>query len=318
MLIESNHNLLKSPSTPTQQLFAKSTSFILVNLILCLSEKLYLGKDCFICKQGGHRANDCPDKLKGGSQGSRMCLNCGDSGHDMFSCRNDYCSDDLKEIQCYICKSFGHLCCANIIDTSPKEVSCYRCGQLGHTGLSCMGSRGETTDVGSLSSCYRCGEEGHFARECSAKVSKRTRELSTPRQKFPKENRDYLEIRSVPHDLGKPRKKRKNQYVEGGFTRSGKGKQRGGWITEDPGDIHHYEAKANGWRSPVTPTNKNSKISNFIASGHASNSRASWKTRKLHFENSASNGSAKFYEHRFSASRFGNSSSDGMRRNYDR
>lgn len=40
-----------------------------------------------------------------------------------------------QEIQCYICKNFGHLCCVNFVDTSASEVSCYRCGQLGHTGL---------------------------------------------------------------------------------------------------------------------------------------------------------------------------------------
>lgn len=40
-----------------------------------------------------------------------------------------------QEIQCYICKSFGHLCCINFVDTSPREVACYRSAQLGHTGL---------------------------------------------------------------------------------------------------------------------------------------------------------------------------------------
>lgn len=40
-----------------------------------------------------------------------------------------------QEIQCYICKSFGHLCCADFADPGPGELSCYRCGQLGHNGL---------------------------------------------------------------------------------------------------------------------------------------------------------------------------------------
>lgn len=132
-----------------------------------------------------------------------------------FSCRNDYSQDDIKvsscslvfliivfsiafalssfmvfvlltvllmfflpnqEIQCYICKSFGHICCINFVDTSPREVSCYRCGQLGHTGLNSifmqsyggsLGETKETTDNRSPSLCYKCGEGGHFAHECT-------------------------------------------------------------------------------------------------------------------------------------------------------
>lgn len=39
-----------------------------------------------------------------------------------------------QEIQCYVCKCFGHLCCVNNRNAGPREVSCYRCGQLGHNG----------------------------------------------------------------------------------------------------------------------------------------------------------------------------------------
>jgi len=41
----------------------------------------------------------------------------------------------IQEIQCYICKSFGHLCCVTSGDDSLRQVSCYRCGELGHSGL---------------------------------------------------------------------------------------------------------------------------------------------------------------------------------------
>lgn len=55
------------------------------------------GKDCFICKKGGHRAKDCPDKkFSGGPYSAKICLKCGQSGHEMFSCKSDYSSDDLK------------------------------------------------------------------------------------------------------------------------------------------------------------------------------------------------------------------------------
>ncbi|KAI8525893.1 hypothetical protein RHMOL_Rhmol13G0266300 [Rhododendron molle] len=103
--------------------------------VFVFSHKKVEGQDCFICKKGGHRAKDCPEKYKRVSQSSKICLKCGDSGHEMFSCKNNYAHDDLKEIQCYICESFGHLCCADFADNGPGELSCYRCGQLGHTGL---------------------------------------------------------------------------------------------------------------------------------------------------------------------------------------
>lgn len=131
-------------------------------------------RDCFICKKGGHRAKNCPEKHMNVFSSSNICLKCGDPGHDMFSCQNLYPDDDLKvvfyliicivvyiigyflemilhsllffstrickifffqNIQCYICKKFGHLCCVNSTSDTSIHISCYKCGQTGHTGL---------------------------------------------------------------------------------------------------------------------------------------------------------------------------------------
>lgn len=293
------------------------------------------GKACFICKKGGHRANDCPERSHGGSQSSKICLKCGDSGHDMFSCMNNYSADDLKEILCYICKSFGHLCCAKYPDSGPRVFSCYRCGLLGHTGLACTASRGETSGTGSLNPCYRCGEEGHFARECTnSRVNKRNRELSTPKKKVPKKSKEQKEPRSVPRDFGRALKKKGKN--EGGYTSGYKVKRRGGWIPDDPEDY----PQSNNWRSPSTPRNKRAKISKSCSGGHASASHSSRKSNRLYFDNSASYGSGNHQHHRFSTSgnfehstsygpgnyqhfhrwsapRFGNSSHNSWRRNND-
>ncbi|MBA0694335.1 hypothetical protein Goari_004646, partial [Gossypium aridum] len=141
----------------------------------------------------------------------------------MFSCRNDYSQDDIKEIQCYICKSFGHICFINFVDTSPREVSCYRCGQLGHTGL----------------------------------VGKRNRESSTPNLRSRLENKDLLGYKTGPHDNGKSRCKRKKiQFEEKGFNTPRKEKKGGGWITEDPGDFSYRKSTRSHWNSPSTPSNQ--------------------------------------------------------------
>ncbi|XP_019163910.1 PREDICTED: zinc finger CCHC domain-containing protein 7 isoform X2 [Ipomoea nil] len=266
------------------------------------------GKDCFICKREGHRAKDCPEKYNGGSQSSKICLKCGDSGHEMFSCRNDYHPDDLKGIQCYVCKSFGHLCCADYPDNGPSEVSCYRCGSLGHTGLACTGSYGETSGVGSLNTCYRCGEDGHFARECTIpKGKKRSRELSTPKKKVSKVKKEHKESWSMPSDFVKTR--RNKAKYEGDYTSGYKTKRRGGWIMDDPEDY----SEPKGFASPVTPSSKRSWKYNGNASSPWSSSR---KSHKLNYSHSSSSASAKGIHHRFSASRFGNSSHGGTR-NHD-
>ncbi|XP_021892639.1 zinc finger CCHC domain-containing protein 7-like isoform X2 [Carica papaya] len=267
-------------------------------------------QNCFICKNGRHHAKDCPEKHNSVFKTGNMCLKCGDAGHDMFSCRNDYVEDDLKEIQCYACKNFGHLSCVSPVDAGPRVISCYKCGQLGHTGLACVRLRGETMGMGSPSSCFRCGERGHFARECtnSFKVGKRNHQLSTPPLRPQRENKDYSGFKSAPSELGKSKRKR-IVYKDGRVTTPQKAKQRGGWISEDPETVPR-KTKSKHWRSlsRVTKeshktTKESHKISTTKSIGHFSSPHSS---------------SSKASYHRYSSSRFGNySSSNDLRRNYD-
>ncbi|OMO68722.1 Zinc finger, CCHC-type [Corchorus olitorius] len=124
------------------------------------------GQYCFVCRRSGHQANGCPEIQENNST-HIICLRCGDSGHDMFSCTSDYSPDDLKKIQCYVCNDFGHLSCANIPDTSSTEISCYSCGQCGHLGSECTNLPKVARASNATKLCYRCREEGHFARNCS-------------------------------------------------------------------------------------------------------------------------------------------------------
>ncbi|XVF84110.1 hypothetical protein PTKIN_Ptkin16aG0548200 [Pterospermum kingtungense] len=167
-----------------------------------------------------------------------------------------------QEIQCYVSKTFGHICCVNFVDTSGREVLVTDVANW----VILVWSRGvtkETTDNGSPSLCYKCGEGRHFARECPAvtassslcyecggiglfarecssdKVGKRNRELCTPNVRPRKENKEFLGYKSAPHGHGKSPKRKIIQFEEKGFSTPRKAKQRGGWYTEDPGDFSH-------------------------------------------------------------------------------
>lgn len=288
-------------------------------------------RDCFICEKGGHRAKNCPEKNKWGSQTSKKCLKCGDFSHDMFSCKNNYSPDDLKEIQCYICNRFGHLCCAAFGDTSPRKPSCYRCGRLGHTGLKCQRSHGEPTSVGPLSPCFKCGEEGHFALQCtsSTKVHERNLDLATPTRKFRKENIETVGVRSVPSDSGKSQKRKRAQYEGGRFSTPSNSRRSGGWNTEYSGGLQHgygqvpgwgviptYNAQVPGWGTPVIPTYNGNLIYTPMANGHASSSHLLRRAQELHFGPLASNISPIFHQNIYPGSTYGNFSGYGMRSNY--
>ncbi|KAJ4959572.1 hypothetical protein NE237_026683 [Protea cynaroides] len=256
------------------------------------------GQYCYICKRKGHRKKDCPDKHRiKSSESSNICLKCGYAGHDMYSCRVEYSPDDLKEIQCYICKAFGHLCCTDFLDTGPRVVSCHNCGQFGHTGLGCAKSRGETSCATSLTVCYKCGEEGHLARGCTtySESAQRISELSTPTKRSFKKGRDILEFRSA-HNLGRALKKKRNQHEEIVIATSRTSNWRGQWIADDPGDLPKRNFKSNGWMSPTIPAKRGYNISSLTAGGNPSSSRSPWENHKFLPLIPGSHGSANSYQ----------------------
>ncbi|CAL9096001.1 unnamed protein product [Musa acuminata var. zebrina] len=265
------------------------------------------GQDCFVCKRRGHHAKDCPYKNKKVAQCSEICLRCGETGHVMLSCRNDYSPDDLKEMQCYVCGKYGHLCCVNFTDTGPRESFCYNCAKPGHTGLGCAKPRGDSVAVDSPAVCCICHEEGHFARGCTkrTKSSRKMGESLTP-QTFDKKNRRSRGFKSVPRDFGKERKKKSLVYEERRNMTASKLKTRGGWIVDDPSDLPKKKFRANNYSSPVTPTQRSQRNYSSGFSGHSSSFHTP-KRWKSYTGTPNSHATVKALHREFSSERFSNS-----------
>lgn len=117
----------------------------------------------------------------------------------MNVCDRHYSYEDLKVIQCYICKKFGHLCCADVVETSDMGVSCYNCGELGHTGVGCAKRKtGNSDDKQPVKLCYKCGEEGHFARGCGKREEGDLPDPRTPYTRTYRKEDGFFSFKSAP------------------------------------------------------------------------------------------------------------------------
>ncbi|CAK8538520.1 unnamed protein product [Lathyrus sativus] len=309
-------------------------------------KKCTMARYCSTCKIVGHRTKDCPKKHSGGSYSKSLtvCLRCGNSGHDMLFCKNDYPEEDLKEIQCYVCKEFGHLCCVDTTEAIPKEFSCYRCGKMGHVGWACSRLKNEATDAARSSSCYTCGEKGHFARECSSSVKASSRwqpEITDPATPsscyrcgeeghFARECSSSVKASNRKHKFSStetPRSQKENDYMgytsepytEGSDIKTPKkSKHRGGWMSDHPSEFTPSNSKRDSWRSPVTPcTNNNSTPNHFVNNGSHNLGSKSFTQNFYDGTPNSEGSSARTFHHGHSASRFGNSNSNGFQRSYN-
>ncbi|KAF7815412.1 zinc finger CCHC domain-containing protein 7-like [Senna tora] len=142
-------------------------------------------------------------------------------------------------------------------------------------------------------------------------------EFSSPKFKEKSKHRGGW-ITEDPGEFSSPRFKEKSKHRGGWITEDPgefssprfkeKSKHRGGWIMEDPGQFPP-PTFTNRWMSPGTPSSRST--GNFYPYNGGSHTPAPrWMG---HPGSSKSQGSANSYQRRFSASRFGNSSSDQPR-----
>nr|TKW01283.1 hypothetical protein SEVIR_8G169800v2 [Setaria viridis] len=226
------------------------------------------GQDCFICKKGGHMAKDCPDKHKRNDHQSTLCLRCGEIGHDMFGCTNDYLADDIK---------------------------------------GCAKQRRETSAVITPTQCYKCGEEGHFARGCTknAKSDRSKGKSSSHSQRKEKWKKDSS-ARSAPHDARKTSKRKSPHFEDRMDTPRHKSKARGGWTGgDDLEDLPFKKYKSKEWGSPSTP--KKPYTNHQFSSGGDYFTPQSSRRHNHGFASPNSNYSPSAKKHGFSSSRFATS-----------
>ncbi|KAJ8446166.1 hypothetical protein Cgig2_015937 [Carnegiea gigantea] len=248
----------------------------------------------------GPRYFDPPDKSWG------ACFNCGEEGHSAVNC-----TLAKRKKPCFICGSLEH-------EAKQCQKDCFICKGGGHRAKDCPKKFKKCSQGSEL--CLKCGASAHAMSFCNndyspddLKVNKRNRDTSTPTGRHPKENKGRKGLKSAPQDLGKAKanKKKKLQLDNGSPDWSSKSKGRGGWITDDPGDVPREKK----WRSPSTPNAKH-KIYSLTNASDDSSSQSCKKWNKFSSGMSSSQGYAKRNQS-FSASRFGNSRSDGTRGNYD-
>ncbi|KAE9463326.1 hypothetical protein C3L33_04772, partial [Rhododendron williamsianum] len=310
-------------------------------------------RDCFICEKGGHRAKNCPEKNKWGSQTSKKCLKCGDFSHDMFSCKNNYSPDDLKDTDNTDWSSSMTMVVTSsslpILHLIRKYNATFAIDLAIFVVLPLVIPAQENllvTDVVGWaipvwyqsppnSDQHQCkmleimwlgfdlgrGDEGM--------VHERNLDLATPTRKFHKENIETVGVRSVPSDSGKSQKRKRAQYEGGRFSTPSNSRRSGGWNTEYSGGLQHgygqvpgwgviptYNAQVPGWGTPVIPTYNGNLIYTPMADGHASSSHLLRRAQELHFGPLASNISPIFHQNIYPGSTYGNFSGYGMRSNY--
>ncbi|XP_078172651.1 uncharacterized protein LOC144566493 isoform X2 [Carex rostrata] len=266
------------------------------------------GQYCYTCKKNGHKAKECPEKNKNASENSKVCLKCCEVGHDMFSCASHYPPDDMKEIQCYVCKKEGHLCCAVVSDSSTKVVSCYNCAELGHTGAGCAKPRRETGTVVTSILCYKCGGEGHFARGCRITNGSIVRSVLgiTPKSKKSKvqEREEKFGFRSAPE--GKMGMKRKGmQYDKKGSTSTPpKSRRQGGLL--DVRDDYPSSSSSKKFKPKIF----GQKDRSYGNSGYERDYSTPYSSEKRHWQGHSSprtNNQWNQHKPRYSESRYSNS-----------
>ncbi|CAI9783365.1 unnamed protein product [Fraxinus pennsylvanica] len=205
-------------------------------------------KNCFICSNKGHLAKDCPMDQP---EKDRFCVKCGNPGHDMFSCTDEYCSEDLKACELlkivilfflvvFSAMFAKSLVISAVLTIKVKDLDMFPVSTVGSWATwECTKFNEQLKTV-----CSKCGEGGHPPKEC----------IKSP-EVGGSGNTEDKEVATNPVNKKstKTRKKKKNKKKPEATVNVSCGSPNGNrrWHATQANGLYFARPGSNVWLSPV-------------------------------------------------------------------
>ncbi|PPR04375.1 hypothetical protein CVT26_004213 [Gymnopilus dilepis] len=112
---------------------------------------------CFVCREKGHAAKDCPTTQNGEKPAKvvGICYRCGSTKHSLSKCKKPANPEDpYPYASCFVCNGKGHLASACPQNKAkgiyPNGGCCKMCGSTAHLAKDCDVRKKVTTDPTNL------------------------------------------------------------------------------------------------------------------------------------------------------------------------